>query len=64
MRDGFDSADHQAGVRPHLLIEGMAGYTSSGVIGRPSAATVQKGEAVLASLVASFGEHLDRLDAA
>jgi creatinine amidohydrolase len=61
LRDGFDSADHQANERPHLLIEGMAAYTSSGVIGRPSAGTAEKGKAILGSLVTSFGEHLRQL---
>jgi creatinine amidohydrolase len=64
LRDGFGSADYRSDVRPHLLIEGMAAYTSSGVIGRPSAGTAAKGKAILASLVASFGEHLHQLSAA
>jgi creatinine amidohydrolase len=64
LRDGFGSADHRSDARPHLLIGGMAAYTSSGVIGRPSAGTAAKGKAILASLVASFGEHLHQLSAA
>jgi len=39
----------------------MAGYTKSGVIGRPSLGTKAKGEAILASLVRSFGPVLDVL---
>ncbi|WP_430789162.1 creatininase family protein [Actinoplanes sp. G11-F43] len=64
LRDGFESADHRSNARPHLLIEGMAAYTSSGVIGLPSAGTAAKGKAILTSLVASFGEHLHQLNAA
>jgi creatinine amidohydrolase len=44
--------------RPHLLSLGMSAYTSSGVIGRPSLGTADKGRAVVASLVGSFGELL------
>jgi creatinine amidohydrolase len=36
----------------------MAGYTTSGVIGRPSLATADKGRASLESLVKSFAAHL------
>ncbi|WP_436528413.1 creatininase family protein [Actinoplanes sp. HUAS TT8] len=64
LRDGFKSADHRSNARPHLLIEGMAGYTSSGVIGRPSAGTAAKGKAILTSLVTSFDAHLRQLNAA
>jgi hypothetical protein len=45
----------EADDRPHLLALGMAGYTKSGVIGRPSLGTKAKGTAVLASLTRSFG---------
>jgi creatinine amidohydrolase len=54
--------DHLAHTRTHLLITGMRAYTDSGVIGRPSLATPEKGEAVLASLTASFADHLQLLD--
>jgi creatinine amidohydrolase len=40
----------------------MTGYTKSGVIGRPSLASAQKGKAVLASLVHSFADLLGLLD--
>jgi creatinine amidohydrolase len=36
----------------------MDGYTESGVIGRPSLATAEKGAALLDSLERSFKEHL------
>jgi creatinine amidohydrolase len=54
IRPGNETADWVADERPHLLMLGMAGYTTSGVIGRPSLGTKTKGEAVLASLVHSF----------
>ncbi|GAA1264614.1 creatininase family protein [Sphaerisporangium rubeum] len=63
VRPGQETADHVADDRPHLLTLGMAPYTESGVIGRPSLATARKGEHVLASLVASFGSHLAVLSA-
>jgi creatinine amidohydrolase len=36
----------------------MSAYTNSGVIGRPSLGTAEKGKAALESLVASFADHL------
>jgi creatinine amidohydrolase len=54
IRPGNETADWAADERPHLLTLGMAGYTTSGVIGRPSLGTKAKGDAVLASLVHSF----------
>ncbi|WP_431432104.1 creatininase family protein [Actinophytocola sp.] len=59
--DGFQSADHEADHRPHLLVTGMRGYTETGIIGRPSAATAAKGEAALINLTASFEDHLGAL---
>lgn len=53
VREGFEGADHVA-ERPDLLVLGMRGYTSTGVIGRPSLATAAKGKAVLDSLTDSF----------
>ncbi|WP_119729979.1 creatininase family protein [Thermomonospora amylolytica] len=55
VRDGNESADWIANDRRHLLTEGMQAYTASGVIGRPSLGTAEKGKAILASLVHSFG---------
>ncbi len=55
VRRGNETADWQASDRPHLLTLGMAGYTKSGVIGRPSLGTAAKGEEALASLVQLFG---------
>ncbi|GAB2706966.1 creatininase family protein [Nocardia thraciensis] len=59
--DTYTLADHAADDRPHLLITGMAGYTTNGIIGRPSLATAAKGKAALDSLTASFADHLKAL---
>ena len=56
--DGYRSADWQANPRPDLLVTGMRGYTETGVIGRPSLASADKGRAVLESLARSFKNHL------
>jgi creatinine amidohydrolase len=61
VRDGYQGADWVADDRRHLLVTGMSEYTTSGVIGRPSLATAEKGKAVLASLTASFAPVLDVL---
>lgn len=62
VHDTYTTADHEATSRPHLLVTGMKAYTSSGIIGRPSAATAAKGAAALDSLLASFTDHLKILD--
>lgn len=54
IRPGNDTADRVADDRPHLLTLGMAGYTRSGVIERPSLGSEVKGVAVLASVARSF----------
>ena len=56
--EDFRQGDWQAAPRPHLLVTGMRGYTESGVIGRPSLATAEKGHAILDSLARSFKDHL------
>ncbi|TDC68997.1 creatininase family protein [Actinomadura sp. GC306] len=61
VRAGYEAADHLAGDRRHLLTSGMAAYTASGVIGRPSLADAGKGRDALRSLVAAFGGHLAAL---
>jgi creatinine amidohydrolase len=63
--DGYRDADHLAD-RPDLLLLGMRGYTTSGVIGQPSLATADKGKAILDSLSATFARTLrllQRVDA-
>lgn len=54
VRGGHQAADWVADDRRHLLTTGMGEYTRSGVIGRPSLGSAEKGKAVLASLVESF----------
>ncbi|GAA2079723.1 creatininase family protein [Actinomadura alba] len=61
VRPGYASSDHLAADREHLLTLGMAAYTESGVVGRPSLASAEKGRDALASLVGSFGETLSVL---
>lgn len=62
VRPGYETADHLADDRGHMLTLGLRPYTPSGVVGRPSLASAEKGEAVLASLVKSFGHYLSVLD--
>ena len=61
IRRGNDAADWIATDRPNLMTLGMAGYTKSGVIGRPSLGTAPKGHLVLASLADSFRATLQLL---
>jgi creatinine amidohydrolase len=56
--DGYRRGDWEADSRPHLLVTGMRDYTETGVIGRPSLASADKGHAVLDSLARSFKNHL------
>ncbi|WP_410605918.1 creatininase family protein [Amycolatopsis sp. lyj-90] len=61
VRPGFAEADHLADDRRHLLTTGLRPYSESGVVGRPSLATAEKGRLVLESLVRSFGDTLTAL---
>jgi creatinine amidohydrolase len=54
LREGYKTADHEANERPDLLTIGMSAYTASGIIGRPSLGSAEKGAAVLESLSQSF----------
>jgi creatinine amidohydrolase len=47
-----------------LLVNGMGEYTTTGIIGRPSAGTPEKGRKVLESLALSFDLHLTALQRA
>ncbi|WP_440107443.1 creatininase family protein [Streptosporangium sp. H16] len=58
IRAGYESSDWIADDRRHLLTKGMQAYTESGVIGRPSLATAEKGKALLDSLTTGFNEVL------
>jgi creatinine amidohydrolase len=62
VRDTWRDADHDASDRPHLLVTGMSGYTTTGIIGRPSLATPAKGKTALDSLVETFADHLKVLN--
>lgn len=55
---GYESADFTADDRRHLLTVGMSAYTESGVIGRPSLGSAEKGKELLASLAESFGSYV------
>lgn len=57
------SSDHLASERPGLLYRSMTEYTTSGVIGRPSLATREKGERFMQALIAKLPEHLRLLGA-
>lgn len=57
VRDGYQGTDHLADDRRHLPTLGLSPYTESGVVGRPSLASAEKGKALLASLAASFAEY-------
>ena len=61
VRDGYREADWAADDRRHLLTTGMGQYTRTGVIGRPSLASADKGKALLASLADSFASVLEIL---
>ncbi|MFC8569224.1 creatininase family protein [Streptomyces sp. NPDC057245] len=63
VRPGYETADFVADDRRHLLSLGMSAYTDSGVIGRPSLASAEKGKELLASLADSFGAYFSFLTA-
>ncbi|MFF8970783.1 creatininase family protein [Streptomyces sp. NPDC014995] len=63
VRPGYESADFTADDRRHLLTLGMSAYTDSGVIGRPSLGSAEKGKELLASLADSFGAYFSILTA-
>jgi creatinine amidohydrolase len=54
VKPGYETSDHLADDRPHMLTLGLAPYTSSGVVGRPSLASADKGRDLLAALVSAF----------
>ncbi|WP_189315593.1 creatininase family protein [Streptomyces brasiliensis] len=61
VRPGYESADFTADDRRHLLTLGMSAYTESGVIGRPSLGSAEKGKHLLASLTESFAAYFTLL---
>jgi creatinine amidohydrolase len=61
VRPSYVDADFDVRDRRYLLTTGMAGYTKSGIIGRPSVATAEKGRALLDAFSATFRSHLAQL---
>ncbi|MGW2517527.1 creatininase family protein [Streptomyces sp. NPDC001617] len=61
LKPGYETSDFVADDRRHLLTLGMSGYTDSGVIGRPSLGSSEKGKELLASLADSFGAYFSLL---
>ncbi|MGW0140873.1 creatininase family protein [Streptomyces calvus] len=61
LRAGYETSDHVADDRRHLLTAGMSAYTDSGVIGRPSLGSPEKGKELLTSLTESFGAYVSLL---
>ncbi|WP_435282595.1 creatininase family protein [Streptomyces koelreuteriae] len=64
LRPGYETSDFVADDRRHLLTLGMSGYTDSGVIGRASLGSAEKGKELLASLADSFGAYFSILTSA
>ena len=58
VRDGWQHADWTADDRRDLLTTGIRAYTESGVIGKPSEASAEKGKALLDSLTGGFARLL------
>jgi creatinine amidohydrolase len=54
----WDTADEEVTVRQDLLMLGMRGYTKSGVIGRPSLASAEKGLRLIDALASSIEPRL------
>lgn len=61
VRPSYLDADKAVDDRRYLLTIGMAGYTDTGIIGRPSLATTEKGDMLLDSFSETFKEHLAQL---
>jgi creatinine amidohydrolase len=58
----YATHDERADDRNHFLTFGLGAYTESGVVGMPSLATAEKGEAALANLMESAAAALAALD--
>ncbi len=55
-----DAADELA-ERPQLAVRGLAAYSRSGTVGRPSRATAEKGKAALAAMVDAMAAEVKEL---
>jgi creatinine amidohydrolase len=60
VRDGAE--DWVAPERTHLHQVGIAGYSKTGIIGRPSLASAERGRLVVEELVRLLEPHLENLD--
>lgn len=58
LRPGYEQSDHSADDRRFLNTLGIAAYSKSGIIGRPSLGAQDKGSRALDSLAVSFSEHI------
>ncbi|GAA2566144.1 creatininase family protein [Pseudonocardia hydrocarbonoxydans] len=58
VRPNYRDEDNEADDRRFILTVGMSGYTESGIIGRPSLATAEKGTKLLDAFSTLFSEHL------
>jgi creatinine amidohydrolase len=61
VRADYAAHDELADERDRMLTLSLSAYTESGVVGRPSLASAEKGGLALASLVESFGVVLEAL---
>jgi creatinine amidohydrolase len=62
VRPDYAEHDQLADERERMLTLSLSAYTESGVVGRPSLASAEKGGLAVASLVESFGEVLAALE--
>ncbi len=62
VRQDYAEHDQLADERDRMLTLSLSAYTESGVVGRPSLASAEKGGMALASLVGSFGDVLSALE--
>jgi creatinine amidohydrolase len=62
VREGWEHDDHTCADRRHLSILGMSAYTTTGVMGRPSLASEEKGQAALDHLAGAARHILKILD--
>ena len=58
VQDGYASADYIDQGHPYFQSTGLRAYTPTGVIGRPSLATADKGAKALSELTARAGTHV------
>jgi len=61
VKQDYAQHDQVNDSREHMLTRSLSAYTESGVVGRPSRASAEKGRLVLANLAESFGGVLDAL---